>query len=286
MNVSRSPDFSGMTVRLPVGLWVEDVRHREVSLRALNGLDEETIGEASVWTSPAARVTALLAATVTRIGTLAPIEVEHIRALTVLDRDVLLIALRQSLSGDRIQSTIVCPNDKCGKPIDLDFRLSDLPVPDRADDALRYEFAVDGRKFAYRLPNGGDQEAAAGLAGADVAQAEQIILRLCVENFDALAVDQVAALQEEMAHRDPQLATEFDAHCPECGRDFGVHFDIQDFLLREISGTRLQLYRQVHTLAWYYHWSEAEILAMPFQKRHIYLNLLSDLVSDIEGAQG
>ncbi len=285
MNVSRSPDLSGMTMRLPVGVWVEGVRYREASLRALSGSDEETIGDASSWPSPAARVTALLTAAVMRIGALAPIDVEQIRALTVLDRDAVLIALRQRLFGDRIQSTIICPNAECGKPIDLDFRLSDLPVPDRSGDTRRYEFTIDGRSVAYRLPDGGDQEAAAGLVGTAVDQAEQIILRRCVENFDELSADQVAALHAEMARRDPQLDDEFDAHCPECGRDFGVHFDIQDFLLREISGTRLQLYRQVHTLAWYYHWSEAEILAMPFQKRHIYLDLLSDLVSEIAEAR-
>ena len=285
MTVSRSPDFSGMTVRLPVGLWVDGVRCREASLRALSGSDEETIGDASSWPSPAARVTALLAAAVMRLGTLAPIGAEQIRALTVLDRDTLLIALRQRLFGDRVQSTIVCPTADCGKPIDLDFHLSDLPVPDRSDDTQRYELAVDGRSVVYRLPNGGDQEAAAELAGTDMDQAEQLILRRCVEDFDALSPDQVVALQAEMARRDPQLDTEFDAHCPECGRDFGVHFDIQDFLLREISGTRLQLYRQVHTLAWYYHWSEAEILAMPFQKRRIYLDLLSDLITEIEEAR-
>ena len=274
-----------MAVRLPVGLWVNGVHCREASLRALSGSDEETIGDASYWPSPAARVTALLTAVTMRIGTLAPIDAEHIRALTVLDRDALLIALRQRLFGDRIQSTIVCPNADCGKRIDLDFRLSDLPVPDRSDDAQCYEFTVDGRSIVYRLPDGGDQEAAAGLVGTDVDQAEQIILRRCVEDFDELSADQVAALHEEMARRDPQLDNEFDAHCPECGRDFGVHFDIQDFLLREISGTRLQLYRQVHTLAWYYHWSEAEILAMPFQKRRIYLDLLSDLISEIAEAR-
>jgi len=28
----------------------------------------------------------------------------------------------------------------------------------------------------------------------------------------------------------------------------------------------------VHTLAWYYHWSEAEILALPRARRQLYLS--------------
>ncbi len=285
MTLSHLPAFSGLSVRLPVGLWIDGARLRDASIRVLSGADEEMVGDASRWSSSAAQVTGLLAAAVTRLGSLAPISPEHIQALTVLDRDVLLIAMRQLLFGDRIQSTIVCPNADCGKKMDLDFRLSDLPVPDRSDAAPEYEVTLDGQPFRYRLPNGGDQEAVASLVKADPDRAEQSLAQRCVEGDDTLSADQLAALREDMANHDPQLETEFGVHCPECGNDFSVHFDVQDFLLREIAGTHLELYRQVHTLAWYYHWSESEILAMPSQKRHIYLDLLADLIGELEEAR-
>jgi len=272
-------------VHLPIGLWVNGVKQCEVSLRALNGRNEEMIGDAGLWSSPAARVSALLAATITRIGALAPVELEHVRALAVLDRDILLIALRQTLFGDRVQSTVKCPDAGCGKLIDIDFRLSDLPVPERCDLAPPYDFAVDGKNITYRLPTGGDQEAVANIASRDVGRAARAMLERCATPLDSLLPEQVTALSAEMARRDPQLETEFNAHCPECSRDFVLHFDIQDFLLREIAGARRQLYRQVHTLAWYYHWSEAEIMTLPFQKRQIYINLLSDLISAVEEAR-
>jgi hypothetical protein len=33
-----------------------------------------------------------------------------------------------------------------------------------------------------------------------------------------------------------------------------------------------ELYDEVHTLAWHYHWSEAEILALPRVRRQLYLS--------------
>jgi hypothetical protein len=285
VTLSRLPAFSGLSVRLPVGLWIDGVRQRDVSIRALSGADEELIGDAARWPSSAVQVTALLTAAVTRLGPLAPISPGHIQALTVLDRDVLLIALRQLLFGDRIQSTVNCPHAECGRKIDLDFRLSELPIPDRSDAAPEYELVIEGQSFHYRLPNGGDQEAIASIVQAEPDRAEQLLMQRCVEGGEALTADQQATLREDMARHDPQLETESDVHCPECGNDFSVHFDIQDFLLREIAGAHLELYQQVHTLAWYYHWSEAEILAMPYQKRHIYLDLLADLISELEEAR-
>ena len=283
MATLRSLDLSGV-VHLPVGLWVDGTRQRDVSLHDLTGHDEEMIGDASRWPSPAARVSALLVATVSRIGALAPVDLEQVRALTVLDRDILLVALRLRLFGDRIQSTIKCPNGGCGKLVDIDFRLGDLPLPERSDSGPRYAFEADGKQVTYRLPTGGDQESVAGIALSEPVQSGQFILRRCVDDPEAISPERLDRLSDEMASRDSQLDTEFNAHCPDCGRDFTVYFDIQDFLLGEISAASRQLYRQVHTLAWYYHWSEAEILSMSLQKRHIYLGLLSDLVGEFEGA--
>ncbi len=279
---AQSAAASGTAVLLPTGLWLDGERRCEAALRSLSGLEEEAAGDASAWPSAAARVTGLLAIAVTRIGGLAPITAEHVRGLTLLDRDVLLMALRQRLFGDRVRSTVNCP--ACGMKVDLDFRLSDLPIPDRTHDLPCYTFDAGGMNVTYRLPNGGDQEAAALWVEADPARAERIILERCVEHLDRLTEDQVAALSEEMAARDPQLVDEFDSHCPECGADFQVRFDIQDFVLQELSQASEQLYRHIHTLAWYYHWSEAEILAMPLARRRRYLDLVADAVDQLQEA--
>ena len=58
-----------------------------------------------------------------------------------------------------------------------------------------------------------------------------------------------------------------EAQCPECGHDFSVPFDPQEFFFGELRTSRDFLYREVHYLAYHYHWSEQEIMAMPRDKR-------------------
>ncbi len=269
-------------VQLPVGLWLNGARHREAVVCGLTGAEEETLGDAARWSSPAARVSALLAATVTQLGTLSPLTLDQARALTVLDRDILLLTLRQLLFGDRIQVTLSCPH--CTNKIDLDFCLSDLPIPERQDQAPQWPFVREGLEIQCRLPNGGDQEAVARLAQAEPERAAQMILERCIETAPPAQwrPSQWLELRGELAQRDPQLDNELGVHCPECDHSFSAYFDIQDFLLRELAAARGQLYREVHTLAWYYHWSEAEILSLPFGKRRFYLDLLADALTESE----
>jgi len=272
-----------LTVHLPVGLWADGVCHRDAALTPMTGIHEERFGDTNRWPSPAAEVTELLAASVSRIGSVMPIRDEHIRSLAILDRDVLLIALRRHLFGDLIQGTITCPVPECGKPIDMDFSLCQLPVPEMNEDSSHHDIAVGDCRRSYRLPNGGDQEAAAEFSSIDAVDAEEILLRRCIPKFTELCEADRNAVLTEMERHDPQLKTEFAARCPECGKEFIVHFDIQEYLLHEMSDARAHLYRDVHTLAWYYHWSEWDILSMPTQKRRMYLSLLADLTNRTEG---
>ncbi len=286
------------TVQLPVGLWKNGVRHRNATVRPLTGAEEEWIGQMGSWPSPAARVSALLSRAVIGIDPdntrkRVPGTTEEARALSVLDRDALLLAIRRSLFGDRVQVTVTCPDGACGQKIDLDFHLGDMPIPRREEEAPQYEATVDGHRIIYRLPNGGDQEVAAPLATADLARAERAILERCIQQIDGsqgapdlldrLSPHQLRELEEEMARRDPQLDSEIATYCPNCGAEFSIRFDIVDFLLRELADALPQLYRQVHTLAWYYHWSESEILSLPLPKRHLYLSFLAAIVGEVEG---
>ena len=53
-------------------------------------------------------------------------------------------------------------------------------------------------------------------------------------------------------------------------------FDPQAFLFVELRLSRDLLYREVHYLAYHYHWSEREIMAMPRDKRRRYIAVLAD----------
>ena len=65
--------------------------------------------------------------------------------------------------------------------------------------------------------------------------------------------------------------------CPECGHSFQASLRVEEFVLGELgmmSGNN-QLEREVHWLAFHYHWSEEEILSLPTAKRKRYVELVN-----------
>jgi hypothetical protein len=75
-----------------------------------------------------------------------------------------------------------------------------------------------------------------------------------------------------------ELEVELDLTCPECSLTFLAPFDTTAFFFHEMQINGDQLLREVHLLALYYHWSEAEILSLSRDRRRAYLGLLSDAV--------
>ena len=80
----------------------------------------------------------------------------------------------------------------------------------------------------------------------------------------------------EMENRAPRIELELDLACPECGHGFLMPFDTTAFFLDELRISPAQLLREIHCLAFYYHWNEREILGLHRSRRRAYLALLSD----------
>lgn len=269
--------MSGAAILLPVGLWRDGERHREAALRPLNGADEVFLLESAGGLLPAHRTTALLARCLDRLGPWEPPAAEHVRALTVGDREALLLHLRRLTLGDRIESVLRCPEPACGEKMDLDLDVADLLVPPFPEPAPWYEAEVgqeeDSRRVRFRLPTGADQEEAAFLALTDPEGAAGLLLRRCVEDPSGAPAETIAEL---MAERDPQAELVLQLSCPVCGREFEMPFDVGAFFFQELAARAAVLYREVHRLALAYHWSEGEILGMSGRKRRLYLELLAE----------
>ena len=85
-----------------------------------------------------------------------------------------------------------------------------------------------------------------------------------------------AEIERHMEVAAPHVDLTLAAHCPECDREFTVPFDLQGFFLAECQTSRDLLYREVHYLAYHYHWSEQEILALSREKRRKYIAILAE----------
>jgi hypothetical protein len=163
--------------------------------------------------------------------------------------------------------------------MDVDFAIDDVPVDRRPQSASMYSVDVATgsdlvRTARVRLPTGADQEATLGL---DPTEAEEALLERCLVEFDApLGADGRVAVIDAIEDLSPRIDLELDLTCPECGHAFVSPFDTTAFFLDEARQGGRQLLREVHTLAFYYHWSEDDILGLTRARRRAYLSLLSD----------
>ena len=282
---------------LPGGLFHHGTRMREVVLRPPTGREEELIGDASHPDSIASAIITVLSRCIERIGTLADVTPDIVRELLVGDKDYLVLKLRQITTGDRVDAILVCPSAQCGEKIDMDFNLSQVPIHQGNVSSHVVTVSLEGQQeneggggdkqhqVKFRLPNTGDQEALAPLIVQNETSAENALLGRCIQEIDGSAkADAVDVsklppwmrmkLEETMAELAPHVDFELEATCPECGQAFSFPFHISQFFLDEIRVSLDELYQEVHFLAFYYKWSESEILSMTRQKRQKYLALL------------
>jgi hypothetical protein len=165
-----------------------------------------------------------------------------------------------------------------------DVELSPAAVPGAPTRAARV--------VRFRLPTGADQEACAALLDANPAAALRLLLDRCLmlagpdgpgvaNELSPLARCEIEAAMAECAPG-PELTMQ--TVCPGCGREFALPFDVQDFFFGQVVVSPDLLLRQVHYLAFHYHWAESEILDLSRERRLRYVELLAEEIERMNDA--
>jgi len=280
--------------------------HQEVQLTPLTGKEEELLTQNHSQES-ASLVTSVLSRCVQRLGSIHPVSEDMTRSMLIADRQYLLLKLREMTFGDRVQASISCPWPDCREKVDFNFSIKDIPIKESLDKGPFYKMELspqaafksenheDYRKIVFRLPNGGDQESLSPLLAENEALALSMLLERCikgigpVENPDEEMIRKLTPLarmeiEKHMAAEAPNVELDMEADCPECGREFTLPFDLYHFLFGELRTSLDLLYREVHYLAYHYHWSEQEIMEMTREKRHKYIEVLADEIERMNNA--
>ena len=273
-------------INLPGGIAIGEQWHRRAALRGITGREEEFLLHEGRALAPAMRVTELITRCLQRLGPVSPVRAELVRALSIGDREALLLHLRRMTLGDRIACVLTCPS--CSKNMDLELEVRELLLPAYRNAKAMHEVVIsDGEqsyRVVFRVPNGEDQEAAVAEAASSVSEAAEMLLKRCihcVRSSEGSAVAEVPMvvmreLPAKMAELDPQGEVLLDLTCPECATGFVVPFDAADYVCREMASQESDFYRGVHVLSYHYHWSEEAILNLSRRKRLIYLDLLAN----------
>jgi hypothetical protein len=263
-------------VRVPGGVWRGGELVRELRARALTGHDEEWLLDHADRRPVEVTTDLLVRCLANEDG--APLTAEEVDGLTVGDREALLWHLRRGASGDRIDVIVEC--GACGEKLDVPMTVSVLLAAPYDEQQPAFTDAIDGASVTYRLPTGADQRATLDL---EPEAAVAVLLERCVSSIDGgdpdptVLATRADAIADAMAARDPQAETTLEATCLGCGAQVVALLDAFVFLREETVQRARVLFDEVHTLAWHYHWGEADILAMTAPRRQRYLDRIAQV---------
>jgi hypothetical protein len=222
--------------------------------------------------------------------------------LLVADRQFILLKLREATFGEHVRGSIPCPWPECGKRVGVSFSTRDIPVTASVDKGPVYTLTLSpeampdsnesDRTVAFRLPTGADQELISPLLQENEAVALSGLLTRCLRRIgmetsvDGACVSELSPLarleiEQEMERVAPRVDLLMDAVCVECGRELTTSFDLQHFFFGELQANVDLLYREVHYLAFHYHWAEREIMDMPRDRRRRYISVLADEIEQL-----
>jgi uncharacterized protein (UPF0212 family) len=210
--------------------------------------------------------------------------VQQLATLTVGQRDAHLLALRKLTFGSQLNCLTECP--RCDVRLEFALNVADIQMvkPTELNDihVQDYVLAVDEFELTFRLPTSWDLIALAKIKDATAMSAQ--LLRRCLlqasyrgmpVDVSALPLEAIAQLSETMVEADPQAEVLLALNCPACGHSWQALFDIVSFFWTELTVRAQHLLRDVHILARFYGWREADILAMSPVRRQFYLDLVS-----------
>jgi T4 bacteriophage base plate protein len=202
---------------------------------------------------------------------------DELANLSIGQRDRCLLTLRELTFGSKLDGTADCPN--CGERLEFAMSVADVQV----ESSLAAEFNVTVEEFdlQVRLPTSRDLAAIAHCTELETARS--LLAQRCLhqvnrggETLEAIALPPavLAQVSDRLAERDPQAEIWLDFSCPNCQHNWKLLFDIVTFFWTELSAQAKRLMREVHTLARFYGWREADILAMSSVRRQAYLEMV------------
>jgi len=253
---------------LAAGLWRDGRCERMVQLSVPGTAARRSLVESLHDATPAERASALVAAAVGELGSLAPPTPGELGELCVGDRDRILLALRRELAGEQLECVCPCA---CGETLVIGLSIDAL-LDAVADEPLPLERETGGLRV--RAATGADLEHVASRAIDGGAEAVRELLARCIlEPADAgvEALEQASELLEQL---DPAAEILLRGACPACGGEVVALLDPGAYLWTELERWQTRLELEIHVLASRYHWSESEIVALAPARRSRYLELL------------
>jgi hypothetical protein len=218
-------------------------------------------------------VTTILARCVVRDNG-SPVDGQSLWALDVGTRTEWLLRIAALGGSAALELSARCSAPACSQPLEIDLTLDELLALCRErEDPIVAD--IGGVLRTLRAPTGDDQRTWKGRTFEDVGDAGRTIAASLVDDVSTpcLLDADVAVIERALAEHDPLVDFTVVAVCPYCGAETEYEVDLAEHAIGHLRNARDRLLAEVHLLAACYHWSEAEIVAMPAWRRSRYLTL-------------
>jgi hypothetical protein len=210
---------------------------------------------------------------------------DELVSLSIGQRDAHLLTLRELTFGSQLNGFVTCPH--CSEQLEFSFSTANVRVTTSLIEGVPpdYSFTTEGFDLRFRLPNSQDLAALVpyeSTQGIDAAShlAQRCLIQAMQDGTpipsDELPATVITQLADQIVEHDPQAEVLIGMNCAACGHAWQALFDILDFFWIELSTQAKRLLQEVHLLARFYGWREADILSMSAARRQIYLNFISD----------
>lgn len=204
----------------------------------------------------------------------------QLAAVSVGQRDAMVLALRRATLGPALHAFATCPG--CAGQLEFELNADEFGMGSGHEKQTNaHTFQQGSFSVNCRLPDSTDLYAASSCASVE--EARQTILSRCLLSFEdggrALTTDEIpAAITDgiESFLSDREFADEISLklECPACSRGWELALDIVSFFWREIQSAARRIVLEVDALARSYGWSEADILNMTQARRQLYLEMV------------
>jgi hypothetical protein len=188
---------------------------------------------------------------------------------TLGQRNRRLLQLHTALFNRTIEARVACPD--CGTQNEFAVPREAMLAAKIADADAIVELPVEGGTARFRQPRLADIAASAN----DNDPKASLVGRCCLEGATGLAATEADELAARYDALDPLANIVIETPCAQCKAAISATVELADFVASDIGRLVDGLLRDVDMIASAYSWNEAEILALPPDRRARYVGMIA-----------
>jgi hypothetical protein len=193
-------------------------------------------------------------------------------------RDTLLLDVRRTTIGDRLEARDACP--ACEAEVELTLSCTDLAIG-RESPPATWTLSVPPYRLTMRPLDSRDAAMSASMGDADLARGvllERAVVdaelegrQLAASELPPTVVDRISA---SLAEHDVAAELTLAFRCPACDHAWTNVLDVVRYVVTEMAAQGERILADVDALARTYGWSEPEVLALGEARRAAYVALV------------